>query len=207
MDASERIAQFRNMAEADPTNEMAHFSLGNALLQAGQAAEAAAALKRCIELQPEMSKAYQLAGQALEQAGRRDEAVALLTRGYEVAAGRGDAMPAGAMADMLRRLGGSVPEVKTTAKPAGGEDGSFICQRTGRAGTQLPKPPFRGPLGQHIYETISAETWRLWVAQGTKVINELRLDLSRDEHARLYDQHMIEFLGLEEFVKSLESRS
>lgn len=206
MDASERIAQFRNMAEADPTNEMAHFSLGNALLQAGQAAEASAVLQRCIELQPQMSKAYQLAGQALEQAGKRADAIAMLTKGYEVAAGRGDAMPAGAMAEMLRRLGAPVPEVKAAAKPAGGESGSFICQRTGRAGTQLPKPPFRGPLGQHIYETISAETWRLWVAQGTKVINELRLDLSRDEHAKIYDQHMIEFLGMEEFVQSLRSR-
>ncbi len=207
MDASERIAQFRNMAIADPTNEMAHFSLGNALLQAGQPAEAAAALQRCLELQPQMSKAYQLAGQALEQAGRRDEAIAMLTRGYEVAAGRGDAMPAGAMADLLRRLGAPVPEVKAAQKPAGAGGGSFVCQRTGRPGTQLPKPPFRGPLGQHIYETISAETWQQWVGQGTKVINELRLDLSRDEHARIYDQHMIEFLGLEEFVQSLRSKA
>lgn len=202
MDASERIAQFRNMAEADPTNEMAHFSLGNALLQAGQAAEAAASLQRCIDLQPRMSKAYQLAGQALERAGRKDDAVRVLTKGYEVAASRGDAMPARAMAEMLTQLGAPVPEVKAESKAAETQGGSFVCQRTGRPGTQLSKPPFRGPLGQHIYETISAETWKQWVGQGTKVINELRLDLSRDDHARIYDQHMIEFLGLEEFVQS-----
>jgi len=201
MDASERIAQFRNMAIADPTNEMAHFSLGNALLQAGQPAEAAVSLQRCIELQPQMSKAYHLAGQALMQAGRRDEAVAVLTKGYQVAASRGDAMPAGAMATMLRELGAPLPEVKEAAKAPTAVGGTFLCQRTGRPGTQLPKPPFRGPLGQHIYETISAETWQQWVGQGTKVINELRLDLSRDEHAQVYDQHMIEFLGLEEFGK------
>ena len=35
------------MAEADPDNDMAHFSLGNALLQSGQYAEAAASLQRC----------------------------------------------------------------------------------------------------------------------------------------------------------------
>ena len=36
----ERIAQFENMANEDPDNDMAHFSLGNAYLQAGRAAEA-----------------------------------------------------------------------------------------------------------------------------------------------------------------------
>lgn len=203
MDSAERIAQFRNMAEADPTNEMAHFSLGNALLQAGMAAEAAAALQECIELKPEMSKAYQLAGEALSQAGDKAAAVKTLTKGYEVAAKRGDLMPRNAMADLLKSLGAPVPEVKDAAPEPVIAAGTFICQRSGKPGTQLPKPPFRGPIGQRIYETISRETWQLWVAQGTKVINELRLDLSRDEHAKVYDQHMIEFLGLEEFVASL----
>lgn len=202
MDSAERIEQFRNMAEADPTNEMAHFSLGNALLQAGRAAEAATAFKRCLELQPEMSKAYQLAGQSLVQAGRRDEAVGLLATGYGVAARRGDLMPRNAMAEQLKQLGAPIPEVHDAAPDPEIPEGAFVCQRTGRPGTQLDKPPFRGPLGQRIYETISKETWNQWVAQGTKVINELRLDLSRDEHARVYDQHMLEFLGLEEFAES-----
>ena len=202
MDSAERIAQFRNMAEADPTNEMAHFSLGNALLQAGQAAEAAASLQRCIELQPQMSKAYQLAGQAIALCGDKAKAVATLTRGYEVAAKRGDLMPRNAMGDLLKSLGAPVPQVQDAAPEPTASQSAFICQRSGRPGTQLAKPPFRGPLGQHIYETISKETWQQWVAQGTKVINELRLDLSRDDHAQVYDQHMIEFLGLEAFVDS-----
>jgi Flp pilus assembly protein TadD len=33
---ADRIAQFEKMASADPTNEMAHFSLGNAYLQTGR---------------------------------------------------------------------------------------------------------------------------------------------------------------------------
>ena len=203
MDSAERIAQFRNMAEADAANEMAHFSLGNALLQAGQAAEAAKSLHRCIELQPEMSKAYQLAGQALAQSGDKAKAVATLTKGYQVAARRGDLIPRNAMADLLKSLGAPVPEVKDAAPEPTISQGAFICQRSGKPGTRLDKPPFRGPLGRHIFETISKETWQQWVAQGTKVINELRLDLVRDEHAKVYDQHMIEFLGLEAFVDSL----
>ena len=58
--------------------------------------------------------------------------------------------------------------------------GTFVCLRTGRPGTKLDKPPFRGRLGQWIFENISAETWKDWIGQGTKVINELRLDFSRE---------------------------
>jgi Flp pilus assembly protein TadD len=60
MSTPERIAQFEKMTAADPTNEMAHFSLGNAYLQAGRHAEAAKSLEKVIELSPGMSKAYQL---------------------------------------------------------------------------------------------------------------------------------------------------
>lgn len=201
MDINERIAQFRNMAQADPTNEMAHFSLGNALLQAGEDASAAESFKRCIELRPDMSKAYQLAGQALVNVGQSDEAIKVLTEGYTVAAERGDRMPRDAMGELLKQLDAPVPDVAVKEKkPITASDGSFVCQRTGRPGTQLEKPPFRGPLGQKIYETISAETWQEWIGQGTKVINEFRLDLSREDHSRIYDQHMLEFLGLEEFA-------
>ena len=51
----QRIAQFENMTNADPENEMAHFSLGNAYLQAGRAAEAAGSFEKVMELNPEAS--------------------------------------------------------------------------------------------------------------------------------------------------------
>ena len=76
--------------------------------------------------------------------------------------------------------------------------GAFICQRTSRPGSQLPDPPMRGPLGKWIYEHISAETWQEWIGQGTKVINEMRLDFSREEDQRTYDQYMCEYLGITE---------
>ena len=68
-DLNQRIAQFENMANADPDNEMAHFSLGSAYTQAERHAEAAQSFERCIEINPDMSKAYQLAGEAMIKAG------------------------------------------------------------------------------------------------------------------------------------------
>ncbi len=193
-----RIAQFEKMAHDDPENDMAHFSLGNAYLQAGRFAEAANSLERCITLNPGMSKAYQLAGDAMLKAGWEDKAVLVLNKGFEIAAGRGDRMPMTAMADLLQSIGREPPKVKVDQAPAPAADGSFICRTTGRAGTKMDRPPFRGKLGQWIHENVSDETWKAWIGQGTKVINELRLDLSRERDSEVYDQHMLEFLGIDE---------
>src|SRR5262245_65716391 len=45
---TDRISQFEKMAREDPTNEMAHFSLGNSYLEAGRAAEAAKSFENCV---------------------------------------------------------------------------------------------------------------------------------------------------------------
>jgi len=101
---------------------------------------------------------------------------------------------------MLLSLGEAIPDAPGSGgtQPASTGDGSFVCGRTGRPGNKLAKPPFKGPLGQWICENISAETWDQWIRQGTKVINELRLDLSRDEDAATYDRHMREYLGVDD---------
>jgi Fe-S cluster biosynthesis and repair protein YggX len=53
-------------------------------------------------------------------------------------------------------------------------------------------------VGEWIFENISSETFEEWIRQGTKVINELRLDLSRDEDSEKYDSFMRDYLGLDE---------
>lgn len=216
MDIEKRIAQFQNMAQSDPENEMAHFSLGKALMDAGRAGEAAESFLRATELAPQMSKAYQLAGECYVKAGDKEKAGQVLTRGFTIAAERGDLMPKNAMADVLKSLGRSVPEVAAKKGGIGSGDmsllsggpgkkydgpippGAFVCQRTGRPGTKMTRPPFRGPVGEWIHENITKETFDAWISQGTKVINELRLDLSREQDEEVYDQHMREYLGIDE---------
>ncbi len=197
MDIDQRIAQFENMVQADPTNDMAYFSLGGAYNQAGRFEDAADAFLKCAQINKDMSKAYQLAGAAYMAAGKADDAAEILTRGYAVAAARGDLMPGNAMRDLLEQLGKPVPEVETKARPAA-PAGSFVCKCSNQPGTKMSRPPFRGVVGEWIAENISKETFDAWIAQGTKVINELRLDLSRDEDSAIYDENMREFLGIDE---------
>jgi Fe-S cluster biosynthesis and repair protein YggX len=210
MDLAARIAQFENMAKADPTNEMAHFSLGSAYGQAGRHADSAESYLKAIALMPDMSKAYQLAGDALIKAGQAERAKSVLAQGYIIAAQKGDLMPKTAIAGLLKTLGEQPPEVAQTKAPAGAAapaaahsgpipDGMMVCAKTGKLGTRMTRPPFKGPVGQWIAEHISKETFfQGWVPQGTKVINELRLDLSRDKDQETYDQHMREYVGIDE---------
>lgn len=197
MDIETRIAQFEKMATDDPTNDMAHFSLGGAYQQAGRFEDAAKSYLRCIELNPSMSKAYQLAGAALIATDQTEKAGEVLTEGYTEAAKRGDLMPKRAMKDMLEQLNLPIPEVEEQkAGPA--PDGSFIDRKTGQPGHQMPRPPFKGAIGEWIHANISKETFDAWIAQGTKVINELRLDLSQDKDSDVYDAHMREYLGIDD---------
>lgn len=205
MDIAQRIAQFENMVQADPENDMAHFSLGRVYAEAGRALDAAGSFLRCSQINPAMSKAYQLAGEQLAAAGDTARAGEVLTKGFTTAAARGDRLPQKAMGELLAKLGLPVPQTGGSAESAGSaveHSGAFVCKRTGRPGSKLNRQPFRGPVGAWIHENISAQTWDEWIRQGTKVINELRLDLSRDQDAATYDQHMREYLGIDEALLS-----
>lgn len=206
MDQEAKIRQFRQMAEADPANELGHFSLGKACLDAGRPGEAIPALQRTIELSEKMSKAYQLLGQALNDADRREEAIACLQQGMRVANAQGDRMPLEAMRDLLQQWGAQVPEIaQAAAAPAHtpatvGEASAsgFKCSRCGRPDHRLPKPPFKGDLGQRIHRQVCEGCWREWIPMGTKVINELGLSLADPRAQQAYDEYMVEFLQLQE---------
>lgn len=195
MDLDQRIEQFEQLAAEDPSNDVAHFSLGNAYIQAGRHREAATSFERCIAINPMMSKAYQLAAEQYLALEDTEKATPLLEKGYETAVMQGDMMPKRAIAEMLEQLGKEPPQIHDPSTDEVPE-GSFIDKRTGRPGTQLDAPPFKGPVGRWIYENISAESWKEWINQGTMVINELRLNLADDEDAATYDKHMREFLGV-----------
>ncbi|MEX0745434.1 MAG: Fe(2+)-trafficking protein [Phycisphaeraceae bacterium] len=191
----QRIAQWEQMAREAP-DDMAFFSLGSAYREAERFEEAEQAFAKAIELNAGMSRAYQLRGQTLIKLGREDEAAALLADGYKIAAERGDVMPQRAIGSLLEKLAQPLPEVQSAgARKAEVEsEDTVLDRRTGAPQPRLPDPPMRGPIGRFIYDHFGQETWRAWIGQGTKVINELRLDFSNPQHQEVYEQHMLEWL-------------
>ena len=192
----ERIEQFRKMAEADPTNEVGHFSLGRELLSAGDAAGAAASLRRVVELNPAISKAYQLLGQALQRSGDGAGAVDAWTRGVTTADGRGELMPRDEMVALLKGVGAPVPALTNARVAAAAGEGEVLCKRCGKVAKRLARPPFRNAFGQQVYENTCNDCWQEAIRLGTKVINELRLPLADPQSQKVWDQHIREFLHL-----------
>jgi len=196
-DATARIEQFRKMAEADPANELGHFSLGRAYFEAGLFPESTDSFERVIKINPNLSKAYQLIGEALLKQKRKDEALARLAEGAAVAHRRGDMMVKTELIRLLRENGGSVPEfapAATNLQPTG--EGELVCKRCGLSKARLAKAPFKGAFGQEIFENICRDCWKEAIGQGTKVINELKLPLTDPKAQKVWDQHIREFLNL-----------
>ena len=80
------------------------FSLGNALLGAGDAAAAATAFREATGFDAGYSAAWKLLGKSLLEAGDRAGAEAAWTHGIDVAHARGDTQAAKEMQVFLRRL-------------------------------------------------------------------------------------------------------
>lgn len=194
-DSANRIEQFRKLTLENPADPLGFFSLGRAQLDAGQNDDAVLSLQRALALDTKLSRAYQLLARAQLALGRREEALKTLNDGVIVAHQRGDQMPKNEMLAMFGELGVAPPEFNAPTSTVAGE-GQVVDVRTGRVGTRLKKPPLRGVLGQVIYDNVSAESWKEWIAQGTKVINELRLPMHDPAAGKVYDQHMIDFLNI-----------
>lgn len=181
-DLQDKIDRFENMATADPSNDMAHFSLGSAYLDAERYADAVKSFEVCVKLNPDMTRAMELCGSALVQLGKKSEAEAMLVQGYEQSASRGEMRVKDGIAAIMSSAGMTIPTIETEA--------------TAPTGKALEEAPLPGVIGKWIVENIDADTWTAWIGQGTKVINELRLDFSREEDQKSYEDYMVEFLGV-----------
>jgi Fe-S cluster biosynthesis and repair protein YggX len=59
------------------------------------------------------------------------------------------------------------------------------CIKLGREAEGLDTPPYPGPLGQRIFESVSREAWKAWLEHQKMLVNENRLSLA-DSKARKY---------------------
>ncbi len=59
------------------------------------------------------------------------------------------------------------------------------CIKLKREAEALDFPPYPGPLGQRLFESVSKEAWKAWLEHQKMLVNENRLVLS-DPKARKY---------------------
>lgn len=67
------------------------------------------------------------------------------------------------------------------------------CAKLGREAEGLKAPPYPGELGKRIYENVSQEAWRMWLAHQTMLLNEYRLTPIEPKAREFLAQEMEKF--------------
>jgi Fe-S cluster biosynthesis and repair protein YggX len=60
------------------------------------------------------------------------------------------------------------------------------CVKLGREAEALEKAPFKGDLGQKVFDTISKDAWKMWLEHSKMLINEYRLDLTSEHGQKVW---------------------
>jgi Fe-S cluster biosynthesis and repair protein YggX len=64
------------------------------------------------------------------------------------------------------------------------------CVKLDREAEGLRAPPYPGALGKRIYDNVSQEAWRLWLAHQTMLINENRLTPMEPKARKFLEEEM-----------------
>ncbi|MEO7793886.1 MAG: Fe(2+)-trafficking protein [Thermoanaerobaculia bacterium] len=73
----------------------------------------------------------------------------------------------------------------------------LLCPRCATRPAGLPRPPFRGKLGEELQRRVCAPCWDEWKHAEVMVINELKLNFMEPSAQEILTAHMREFLGLD----------
>ena len=98
------LENFLAMLAGGRDNALLRFSLGNAYLKQGDAANAVVHLRRAVEQDPHYSAAWKLLGKALTDIEAWNEALEAYQQGIAVAEARGDKQAAKEMSVFARRI-------------------------------------------------------------------------------------------------------
>ena len=64
------------------------------------------------------------------------------------------------------------------------------CIKLDKEAEGLEFQPYPGPLGEKIFEQVSAEAWQQWLAHQTMLINENRLTPIDPQHRAFLEKEM-----------------
>jgi Fe-S cluster biosynthesis and repair protein YggX len=97
---------------------------------------------------------------------------------------------------LLREMESFLFDAPVPAEPASDgpvPEGMVRCAKLGKVLPRMGQPPFPGPLGQRIFEEVSAEGFSLWDAQATIVMNHYGLSMADPEARRFLMKQMEDF--------------
>jgi Fe-S cluster biosynthesis and repair protein YggX len=60
------------------------------------------------------------------------------------------------------------------------------CVKLGVESEGLEKAPFKGELGQRVFDQVSKQAWKMWLEHSKMLINEYRLDLVSEAGQKIW---------------------
>lgn len=79
---------------------------------------------------------------------------------------------------------------------------TVFCQKYQETLEGLDKPPYPGPLGQKIFDTVSKKAWQKWTDHQTMLINEKHLNMMDPASRKFLQEQMQKFLSNESFEQA-----
>jgi len=67
------------------------------------------------------------------------------------------------------------------------------CVKIGKELPGLDRVPWKGELGQRIYENVSKEAWKMWVEYSKMLMNEYRLNPLDPNSQKIMEEQMEQF--------------
>ena len=76
---------------------------------------------------------------------------------------------------------------------------TVFCRKHQASLEGLDAPPFPGPRGQEIFESVSKQAWQEWQSHQTMLINEKALNMIDPESRKYLQQEMEKFFSGEDY--------
>lgn len=79
---------------------------------------------------------------------------------------------------------------------------TVFCKKYQEELEGLDRPPFPGPKGEDIYNTVSKKAWLEWQSHQTMLINEKHLNMMDLESRKYIQEQMTLFLSGQDYEKA-----
>ena len=79
---------------------------------------------------------------------------------------------------------------------------TVFCRKYQTEMEGLDQPPYPGPKGQEIFDSVSRQAWQEWQSHQTMLINEKQLNMMDADSRKFLQLEMDKFLAGEEFEQA-----
>ena len=86
--------------------------------------------------------------------------------------------------------GSSKPAVHAPSQPGGR---MVKCVKFGRTMEGLDRVPWKGEIGQRVFENVSKEAWKMWLEHSKMIMNEYRLNPLDPQSIKIMEEQMEQF--------------